>query len=427
MNRKIFAASDVCLSEKSNDIFMFVTMRLLSTRVNRNGDAVTAEFIDEVVEHPETYLGLPVYVDTAKLLAGDKTMGHNYNRMTGKFSTTQVGSLSNFEKVEDEYGVSLIAEARFPKREAAICEKILELYENQDLNFSFEISYVPNAVVKDNGVLYIQANEHNMLTGLAIVSVPAYEEAVALSLVAEDESVAQTNVPDAAKQEGVETMNDENKVAEVVAEAEVTETEEVVVAEETVEAVAETEPVQTEEVVAEEEAAPEATEQANADFIAPLAEVTDFALEVPPVVPVPQAEPAVDPAVVDDAQIEAAHAQIDAEVAQLRAQIAQLEAECEALRAEHVELEAYRAAKRAEELANRQRIARNFAETQGLDIADEAVASAVENVDYEKLAELVMAQSANETEEVAVASIAPAAPMNVEELSLRDRLFETDL
>ena len=92
MNRKIFAASDVCLSEKSNDIFMFVTMRLLSTRVNRNGDAVTPEFIDEVVEHPETYLGLPVYVDTAKLLAGDKTMGHNYNRRTGKFSTIQVGS-----------------------------------------------------------------------------------------------------------------------------------------------------------------------------------------------------------------------------------------------------------------------------------------------------------------------------------------------
>lgn len=89
MNKRVFTASNVLLSEKSNDIFLFVTMRMLSTRVNRNNDAVTAEFIDEVVSHPETYLGLPVYADTSKLLAGDfDGLGHMYNRVTGKFKTT---------------------------------------------------------------------------------------------------------------------------------------------------------------------------------------------------------------------------------------------------------------------------------------------------------------------------------------------------
>lgn len=284
---------------------------------------------------------------------------------------------------------------------------------------------MPDAAIEQDGVLYIQANEHNMLTGLAIVSVPAYEEAVALSLVAEDES-ALTDTPDAAKQEGVETMNDENKAIEVVAEAPVAEPEVVTPKEEVAQSALNNEEVtETVETVAEADATSEAAEQANADFVAPVADAVDFALEVPPVLTPP--EPAPDPAVVEDAQIEAAHLQIDAEVAQLRAQIAQLEAECEALRAEHMELEAYRAAKRAEELANRQRMARGFAEKQGLDIADEAVASAIEAVDYEKLAELVMAQSENKPEEVAVASIAPATPMNVEEMNLREKLFDTDM
>ena len=401
MNKRTFVASNVCLSEKSNDIFLFVTMRMLSTRVNRNNDAVTAEFIDEVVSHPETYLGLPVYADTARLLAGDfDGLGHMYNRVTGKFKTTQVGSLSSFEKVEDEYGISLLAEARFPKRETEICEKIMELYEANKLNFSFEISYMSDAVSKEDGVLYIQADEHNMLTGLAIVSVPAYEEAVALSLVAEDES-AQSD----AAEEGVETMN-KDKITELAEEAEQVEVAE---AEATEAEVAEAEVAEVE--VAEAEVAEaeqvEVAEAVETETEVAEAEVAEIVMEAPN----------------PDADIDAAHAEVEAEVCRLRAQIAQLEAEIESLRADHMELEAIRAERRAQELLNRQNNARSFAENQGLDVESEEVANAIAELNFEKLASLAMEVK---KETVAVAETYTAsAPMSVE--SLRDRLFDTDL
>ena len=395
MNNRVFAASDICLSSKSNDIFLFVTMRLLSTRVNRNGDAVTEDFIDEIVANQDTYSGLPVYVDTESLLA-DKKLGHNYNRITHKFSTTQVGSLSGFTKVEDEYGFSLLAEARFPKREAEICEKILELYDAGSLNFSFEISYIPSAVVRKDGVLYIQANEHNVLTGLAIVSVPAYEEAVALSLVAEDEST-QENVSDATEREGVETMNDENKATEAVAE-------EAVVTEETVvEDVA-----TTEEVVAEEQT---------------------VVSEESPIVEEAHVESAEEPVVVaEDVTVPppadgGATPEEIAEIEQLRATIAGYEAEIASLKAEKAELEAYAAAYKADLAARRANMARSFAEKQGLNLEDQAVADAIAALDFEKLAELALASESAATE----VSLTSVASMNVETASNRDRLFDNDL
>ena len=405
MNKSIFAASNIAIAEKSNDIFLFVTMRLLSTRVNRNKDAVTEEFIDEIIDNQETYNGLPVYVDTARLLAGDyDSLGHMYNRMTGKFKTTQVGSLCHFEKVEDEYGTSLIAEARFPKRETAICDGIMDLYENGALNFSFEISYMPDAVRKEDGVLYIQADEHNVLTGLAIVSVPAYEEAVALSLVAEDESATQCS-ESAAEQEGVEKMNDEMNV-EVVAEVEETvaaETEEAVAEETNAEETVVAEEVQPEAVNAETEEAPAETEQTVAENV-----MNDDMVEH------------------NDPDLVAAHAALEAEAASLRATIAQLYAQIEVLNAEHAELEAIRAERKAQELANRQNTARSFAEKQGLDPEAEEVASAIAELNFEKLAELAM-QKEEPKENEAVEAIASVDPMVVEEKSLRERLFENDL
>lgn len=291
----------------------------------------------------------------------------------------------------------------------------MDLYEANKLNFSFEISYMPDAVSKEDGVLYIQADEHNMLTGLAIVSVPAYEEAVALSLVAEDES-AQS---DAAEQEGVETMNkdqmkdvEETIVAEEVAEAE--ETTKEVTAEATV----------AEEVVAEESSEEAVAEEAVAEEANPETAQAGFpqieSLDAPLVVPAPE-PPA------KDMDIDAAHAIVESEECKLRAQIARLEAELESLRADHIELEGIRAERRAQELAARQSNARFFAEKQGLDVESEEVANAIAEVNFEKLAELAMEKESKETVAVAEAYVA-SAPMNVEtEKSPRERLFDTDM
>lgn len=119
---------------------MSVRMRMFSTRPNGNGDAVTEAFINEIVANKEKYVCIPLCADTGKLLNGDYNgLGHMLDSRTGRFLSDQIGSFYNFEKVSDEYGVSLIGEARIAKRNVEICNAINELFEAGKLNFSFEL------------------------------------------------------------------------------------------------------------------------------------------------------------------------------------------------------------------------------------------------------------------------------------------------
>ena len=101
----------------------------------------------------------------------------------GEFQSEQIGSFFSFAKASDEFGVSLIGEARIPKRSTQMCETILRMYEAGTLTFSFEI--MASVMSERDGVMVIDAAEGNELIGMAIVSVPAYPEATALQLVAE--------------------------------------------------------------------------------------------------------------------------------------------------------------------------------------------------------------------------------------------------
>jgi len=103
----------------------------------------------------------------------------------GEFESEQIGSFFSFAKASDEFGVSLIGEARIPKRNAQLCETILRMYDAGTLSFSFEI--MASVMAEQDGVMVIDAAEGNELIGMAIVSVPAYPEATALKLVAEKE------------------------------------------------------------------------------------------------------------------------------------------------------------------------------------------------------------------------------------------------
>lgn len=391
--RLYFVASDVTIStEKTNDIFLCVEMRMLSTRANRNDQGVTEAFIDEIIANPETYECLPLYVDIDKLKRKQfNALGHMLNRMSGEFKSTQVGGMRNFRKVEDEYGISLVGEARIPKREALVCQRVMELYEMGALNFSFEIRYVQADTVIDNGVTYVDASENNVLTGMAIVSVPAYAESVALNLVAEAEEMETSDAD-----EGDEKMDEaENKVETEVEVAEQIPAEETVVAEsevtENVEAVAETEVVAEEAVAEEAEEKPEETEDEKPDegevAEAACGKEDDKALAEQ----IESLKAELEGRNAEFADLQAAHAAVEAEIAQLRAERAQLDAQMEALYAEHAELEAIRAAREAEALMNKQNTARAFAEKQGLDSNDEAVAQAIAELDYAKIAELSMA------------------------------------
>lgn len=202
--KMLLTASDISISdERQNDVFMYVGMRVASTRVNANNEGVTEGFIDSIIENQDImYNCLPLYVDLCSLKGKRyNSLTHLFDRRTGRFGTTQIGGLCGFHKAYDEYGVSLMAEARIPKREMDVCMAILDLYAIGCLNFSFEISYDPESVVVINGARYVEASERNVLKGVAVVSVPAYRESTALSLVAEEHMGEQT-VDDKTKGDG---------------------------------------------------------------------------------------------------------------------------------------------------------------------------------------------------------------------------------
>ena len=109
---------------------------------------------------------------------------HRLNKTSGIFESEQIGSFFAFYRAVDEQGVvSLIGEARIPKRHPMLCETLLKLYQAGMLNFSFEIEV--SHVLQQDGVMLIDAEEGNELIGMAVVTTPAYPEATALTLVAE--------------------------------------------------------------------------------------------------------------------------------------------------------------------------------------------------------------------------------------------------
>lgn len=377
MDDKIYylaSAIDVSEEQESSDIFLLVKLRILDTQPNGNKQGVTEAFIDEIVANPNKYACVPLYADTDRLLASEYgLLGHMYDKKSGEFFTQQIGAITNFEKVQDEYGSSLIGEARIPKREADICERIMELYELGALNFSFEIKYVPSATIVKDGVVYVDANEANSFTGVAVVSVPAYQESVALQMVAEaDNEVKKMTLEEAmaalAERDEMIAQKDEELANKdkVIAERD--------------QAIAELNAA----IAAKEEEKP-ACAEAEEDEEKPAEETEEEKPE--------EANAEQETATAGCYEIECLQNEID----RLRVELAASEAakaELEALKAEMV----------ARELEKQQAVAKAFAEKQGLNAEDEAVAKAIAELDYKMLAELSMAQE-NDAPAVVVASM----------------------
>lgn len=101
-----------------------------------------------------------------------------------EFRSEQIGSFFCFAKATSEFGISLLGEARIPKRNAKLCETLQEMYKTGSLNFSFEI--MVSELEEENGVCVITDAASNELIGMAVVTTPAYPEAKALTMVAED-------------------------------------------------------------------------------------------------------------------------------------------------------------------------------------------------------------------------------------------------
>lgn len=341
-NRRLYlVASNVSIAQQEpDDIFMHVGMRIQSTRPNGNNEGVTESFIDSIITNTDRYNGLPLYVDEDRLLARDYThLGHMLDPETGDFLSTQIGAFYEFEKVADECGVSLLAKAKIPKREYKVCQCICELFEMGRLNFSFEIKYSPSAVIIQDGVTYVDAADSNALTGVAIVSVPAYPESTALSLVAEEKQETK-EFSNKANNEGADIMTldeamsalaeKDTKIAELTTQ--VTD-------------------LKSRVTVAEDKAKDMENEKKAKEEELETAKASD--------------------------------ADKDAKIAELESKIAELEpmrAELETIKAEQAKIE----------LAAKQDKAKAFAEKQGLNTSAEDVKKAIAELDYAALVDLSM-------------------------------------
>lgn len=119
------------------------------------------------------------------------------DEQTSTFESEQIGSFFSFAKAKDEFGVSLIGEARIPKRNQVLCETLQRMYEAGTLAFSFEI--MVTHLAEEGGVRIIDAAEGNELIGMAVVTTPAYPEATALRLVAEQDGKDDMNMDESQK------------------------------------------------------------------------------------------------------------------------------------------------------------------------------------------------------------------------------------
>lgn len=400
-NKLVLLAEDVLISEESklNPTFLTVDVKLCDSIVNANHEGVTAAFIEDVVNRSGDHVCLPFYADVKNLLAENyENLSHLYNKVTKKFGTSMIGSMSEFYSETDDDVVSLYAKIKIPKRDRDIVYRLVDLYEMGRFAVSVELSYNPNEVVAVDGGKLIDASENNSLNGACLVWRPACSDAYALDMVAESSEEIVTESEELAAERGeIEPMEKEKIAAEVTEEiltADEEKQEESVseVVEETHETVAEEETVvsedQKEETPEEEDEKDE--EEVVAESQEANAEVLEHSVDVHesvenwgggPVHVIEYRERVIE--TMEDA--EALIAELDQKVTALE----EIESKYNALIAEQQE----------KELAAKRNQIRAFAEKQGLNVQDVAVAEAIENINYEKIAELTMAEVEEEAKE----------------------------
>lgn len=448
----LLLAEDVLISEESklDPIFLTVEVKLCDSVVNKNGEGTTDAFIADVVNRQEDHVCLPFYADTKNLLAGNyEQLGHLYNRVTKKFGTVEIGSMVSFYSETDDDGVvSLYGKIRVPKRDRDIVYRLVDLYEMGRFAVSVELSYNPNDVVLCDGGKLVDVSENNALTGLCLVWRPACGDAYALDMVAEEEAddseeiVTESEEP--AERGETSPMNEEIKLtAEETQETEQT-------AEEIVDqkiAVAEGEGASEGGEGASEggEGASESGGEGASEGGAGASDGEsddsgegggDAGTDALTVDHDEEKKNAV--AENENASAEVLEHSVDThesvenwgggpvhvieyheriietmeDAGNLIAELDHKVAELEEIK---VKYDAIIAEQEAKALAEKRESAKAFAEKQGLDVADVAVAEAIEKLDYEKIAELSMAEDkASEDVKPVTQGIALASYISVE-------------
>ena len=391
----------VSISEeaKLNPTFLTVDVKLCDSSLNLNREGVTQEFIEQFVANANEHVCLPFYADVKNLLAENyKALGHLYNKATRKFGTQMIGSMSEFYTETDDNGVmSLCGKIRIPKRDRDIIYRLVDLYEMGRFAVSTEVSYDPRECDVTQDGKFIVASENSSLNGLCLVWTPACADAYAMDMVAEaaddseeivtegEELTAERGETEPMEKENITAEVTEEAVAEETKEAEeavaetVEETQETVAEEQTAEAEKQEEEKESEEEQKEDEAVAE-TQEANS-------EVLEHSVDTHESVENWGGEPVHvfeyrERVIETMSEAESLVAELDAKIAELE----EVKSKYDAI----MQAEADKA------MAEKREKAKAFAEKQGLDVNETAVAEAIENLDYTKIAELTMAQAQDE-------------------------------
>jgi len=386
----VLLSERVSISEeaKLNPTFLTVDVKLCDSSLNLNREGVTQEFIEQFVASANDHVCLPFYADVKNLLAENySALGHLYNKATRKFGTQMIGSMSEFYTETDDNGVmSLCGKIRIPKRDRDIVYRLVDLYEMGRFAVSTEVSYDPRECEITANGKFVVASENSSLNGLCLVWTPACADAYAMDMVAEaaddSEEIVTEGEELTAERGETNPMEKENITAEVTEETVVTE-DAVSETEETQEAVAEEQTA----VAEEQEPVKEQKEEAVAETEEATAEVLEHSVDThesvenwggEPVHVFEYRERVIE--TMDDA--EALVAELDAKITEL-----------EEIKSKY---DAIVVAEQEKAMAEKREKAKAFAEKQGLDVNETAVAEAIENLDFAKIAELTMAQAQEE-------------------------------
>ena len=386
----VLLSERVSISEeaKLNPTFLTVDVKLCDSSLNLNREGVTQEFIEQFVANANDHVCLPFYADVKNLLAENySALGHLYNKATRKFGTQMIGSMSEFYTETDDNGImSLCGKIRIPKRDRDIVYRLVDLYEMGRFAVSTEVSYDPRECEITANGKFIIASENSSLNGLCLVWTPACADAYAMDMVAEaaddSEEIVTEGEELTAERGETKPMEKENITAEVTEETVITE-EAVAETEETQETAAEEQTAVAEEQEPVEEQKKEAvaeTDEANAEVLEHSVDthesVENWGGE--PVHVFEYRERVIE--TMDDA--EALVAELDAKITEL-----------EEIKSKY---DAIVVAEQEKAMAEKRESAKVFAEKQGLDVNETAVAEAIQNLDYAKIAELTMAQAQEE-------------------------------
>ena len=386
----VLLSERVSISEeaKLNPTFLTVDVKLCDSSLNLNREGVTQEFIEQFVASANDHVCLPFYADVKNLLAENySALGHLYNKATRKFGTQMIGSMSEFYTETDDNGVmSLCGKIRIPKRDRDIVYRLVDLYEMGRFAVSTEVSYDPRECEITANGKFIVASENSSLNGLCLVWTPACADAYAMDMVAEaaddSEEIVTEGEELTAERGETNPMEKENITAEVTEETVVTE-DAVSETEETQEAVAEEQTA----VAEEQEPVEEQKEEAVAETEEATAEVLEHSVDTHESVENWGGEPVH----VFEYRERVIETMDDAE-----ALVAELDAKITELEEIKTKYDAIVVAEQEKAMAEKREKAKAFAEKQGLDAKETAVAEAIQNLDYAKIAELTMAQAQEE-------------------------------